>query len=143
MIFSAVLDELLPDLSGLHFANGLPGFPSLRRFDCKQWGEPGSPFVMLSSVERPQVEFVAMPPGLFFPSYDPELTRENLAFIAAESPAEVLVLVILTLGPTPEDATANLLGPLLINKTTGEAVQAVLAGSKAQTAVSLSSSREE
>jgi flagellar assembly factor FliW len=141
MIFSAVLDELLPDLTELHFANGLPGFPNLRRFSCERWGEPGSPFVMLSSLERPQVQFVAMPPGLFFPSFDPELTEENLALIDAASPSEVLVLVILTLGPTAEDATANLLGPVLVNQSTGASVQAVLAGSKNQTAVPLSAAR--
>jgi len=41
----------------------------------------------------------------------------------------VLVLVMVTLGPSPAEATANLLAPLVINRHTLEAVQTVLVSS--------------
>jgi flagellar assembly factor FliW len=37
--------------------------------------------------------------------------------------------VILTLHSRPEQTTANLLGPLVVNARSGQAVQAVLSGS--------------
>jgi flagellar assembly factor FliW len=39
------------------------------------------------------------------------------------------LLVILTLHSKPEETTANLLGPIVLNPGTGRAVQAVLSGS--------------
>ena len=39
------------------------------------------------------------------------------------------MLVILTLHSRPEDTTANLLGPVVVNVGNGQAVQAVLSGS--------------
>ena len=41
----------------------------------------------------------------------------------------MFVLVILTLHSRPEQTTANLLGPLVVNARSGQAVQAVLSGS--------------
>ena len=45
------------------------------------------------------------------------------------APTTCSVLVILTLHSTAEKSTANLLGPLVVNCATGQAVQAVLSGS--------------
>jgi flagellar assembly factor FliW len=49
--------------------------------------------------------------------------------VDAEGPDDVRLLVILTVHSTAEKSTANLLGPLVVNSTTGQALQAVLSGS--------------
>ena len=48
---------------------------------------PGSPFLLLSSVEDPDVGFVVVPPWVFYPEYEFELdtgTAERLGLTAAE-----------------------------------------------------------
>ena len=115
-------------LTEVHFAIGMPGFPELHRFGCDRWGGEDSVFLLLSSVEQTHIQFVATDPAVFFPHYRPDITSDTLARVGATSAEEVVLLVILTLGERPADATANLLGPVVVNISTHEAVQAVLAG---------------
>lgn len=129
-------------LTDLHFATGIPGFPELRRFSCGRWGGADSVFVLLSSLESDGVQFVATDPAVFFPDYAPDITADTLRRVGAASAGEVGLLVILTLGERPADATANLIGPLVINFVTREAVQAVLAGASELTRAPLVSGRQ-
>lgn len=115
--------EVIPEIT---FASGLPAFPEARRFAIVQWGGEGSPFSLLRSVDDPDLTFVVTHPIIFFPDYAPEIDDESAARIGLEDPDDALVLVILTLGNAPSDATANLLGPIVINQKTSEAIQAVL-----------------
>jgi flagellar assembly factor FliW len=113
----------------LDFAGGLPGFADLRRFALVRWGGDSSPLCLLKSIDRPEVEFVVAPPTVFFPDYEPELddgTAERLGLSLAD---DALMLVILTVDKSPADATANLLGPIVVNKNTLDAAQVVLADS--------------
>ena len=57
-------------------------------------------------------------------------TAERLGIHETE---DTLSLVILTLGETPQEATANLLAPLVINRHTGHAAQVVLPASDLST----------
>lgn len=102
----------------------LPGFPELRDLRCEPWGGEGSPFLVLSS-DTPPVRFVVVPPKVFFPDYKPEIPAEILSDLRLRTD-EGLLLVILTVGRTPEETTANLLGPLVVNSDSGRARQAVL-----------------
>jgi len=110
---------------------GIPGFPDARHFLLVPWGGEGSPFCLLRCVDTPegQPDFVVVPPTVFFPDYACDLddgTVERLGLLTA---ADVIVVVIITLGDRPDDATANLLGPVVINRRTRRAAQVVLAGS--------------
>jgi flagellar assembly factor FliW len=113
----------------LHFAAGLPGFGDLRRFALVRWGGDDSPLSLLKSLDREEVEFVVAPPAVFFPDYIPEVDDVTTERLNLNESADALVMVILTLGDRPVDATANLLGPIVVNSHTLEAVQVVLAGS--------------
>ena len=113
----------------LDFAGGLPGFADLRRFALVRWGGDNSPLCLLKSIDRPEIEFVVAPPAVFFPDYEPELddgTAERLGLSEAD---DALMLVILTVEKPPESATANLMGPIVVNKNTLDAAQVVLADS--------------
>ncbi len=117
-------------ISELHFAAGIPGFPEARHFSLRRWGpEEASPFCLLDCRDVTGLRFVAVGPGVFFPWYQPSFGAEVYQAIDAAGPEELVVLVILTLRPRPEDTTANLLGPVVVNARTGQAVQAVLSGS--------------
>jgi len=111
--------------SELHFASGLPGFPGTRVFGWVRWGPEGSPVRVLNAVEPPGLQFVVVAPEPFFPDYEPAFSSEHLAAVGLSAGAPATILVILTLGVTPADTTANLLGPLLVNPVSGQAIQAV------------------
>lgn len=119
----------LPAVTALCADGGLPGFPDAHHFQRVPWGGGATPFSILESDDREGLAFVVAPPGLFFADYLPVFDRPTLDRIGASNdPAEIEVLVILTLGETVADATANLLGPLVVNRATGAMVQAVLSG---------------
>jgi flagellar assembly factor FliW len=80
-------------------------------------------------LDDPDVRFLVMPPYLFFPDYVVDIDDATAARVHLERAEDCLLLVIVTLAGQPEDATANLLGPVVINLQTREGVQAVLAES--------------
>jgi flagellar assembly factor FliW len=95
-------------------------------FALVRWGDDASPLSLLRSVDLPDIQFVVIPPAVFFPEYAPEVddvTAERLGLNAAED------ALILTISEGPADATANLLGPIIVNQHSLEAAQVVLAGS--------------
>ncbi len=125
------------DVPELVFATGLPGFPGERRFALVRWGAFEGPYSLMVDLENPHVRFLVMPPYVFFPDYVVDLDDTIAAKIHLDRPESCLLLVIVTLGSTPEEATANLLGPVVVNLDTREGVQAVLAESGYSTRVPL------
>ena len=114
------------DFVEIRFAAGLPGFPHVHRFRLAPWGPPGSPYLSLRAVDDPDVGFVVVPPWVFYPDYEFDLddsTADRLALTYAE---EAIVLAVVTLRDRPEEATLNLLGPIVVNRHTHEAAQVVL-----------------
>ena len=114
------------DVAEITFPAGLPGFPHAHRFELAPWGPAGSPFLLLSSTEDPDVGFVVVAPWVFYPEYEFELdsgTAERLALGAAE---DAVVFTVVTLRERTEDSTVNLLGPIVVNRFTHEAAQVVL-----------------
>lgn len=114
------------DIPELHFRAGLPGFPGERRFALVRWGANEGPYSVLVDLDDNDVRFLVAPPALFFPQYEVELDDQSASTLGIEDASEALVLMIVTLGERPEDATANLLGPVVINVRTREALQVVL-----------------
>ena len=114
------------DLPELHFASGLPGFPDARRFLLVRLGDEHSPFSVLRHLEDDAgPEFVVTHPGLFFPDYAPEIAGR----LELKSADDALLLVIVTVADPVAASTANLLGPIVVNRTTRAAAQAVLGNS--------------
>lgn len=128
------------DVPELVFPTGLPGFPGERRFALVRWGAFEGPYSLMVDLDDPDVRFLVMPPYVFFPDYVVDLDDAIAAKIHLDKAENCLLLVIVTLGARPEDATANLLGPVVINLETREGVQAVLAESGYSTRVPLRSS---
>lgn len=120
-------DQELPEL---HFAGGLPGFPDARRFVLVRIGDDASPFSLLRSLdEDTQLEFVVTHPGLFFPDYEPEIDDDTANRLELKSADDALLLVIVTVADPVAASTANLLGPIVVNRHTRAAAQAILGSS--------------
>jgi flagellar assembly factor FliW len=118
--------ETQTEIPELHFAAGLPGFPDHRRFTLVWWGDEDGPFSILVSLDEPTVEFLVVPPAMFFPDYEPEIDDDVAERLGLETAEDALLLVIVTVGDDPAAATANLLGPIIVNRHTRDAIQAVL-----------------
>lgn len=113
----------------LRFILPLPGFPEARDFTLEPVEEQAGLLSILRSTDQPSLEFVVALPEAFFADYTPELddtTAERLGLTTAE---DALVLVILTVAERIEQTTANLMAPIVVNRKTGEALQALLVSS--------------
>lgn len=111
----------------IEFVTAVPGFPEARAWSLEAWGDDAeSPFRLLSSNDVDGLAFVVVPPFLFFPDYEPELDDATVDALDINAPEDVIVYVVLTIGETIEQTTANLLGPVVINLVNNRAAQAVL-----------------
>ena len=118
-----------PGATNLCFGAGIPGFPQAKEFSLRPWGTEPTPFSVLESQNVVGLCFVIVDPAVFFPWYEPHFGAEVYQALDTAVGDDLKIFVILTLHSKPEDTTANLLGPLVIDAQTGRAVQAVLSGS--------------
>jgi flagellar assembly factor FliW len=114
------------DVRELRFDDGIPGFPDQHRFTLSRWGGDDSPFSLLESVDDAALRFVVVPPEVFFPTYAPVLGDDDAARLGLTEADDAIVLVVVTLGDAAADATANLLGPVVINRHSLSGAQVVL-----------------
>jgi len=107
------------------FAQGIPGFEDSRRFAVLR-PDPESPFAYLQSADRPELVLLVANPFFFFPEYDFELPDAAVAELELASPEEAAVWVVITVPEKPEQATANLLAPIVLNARTRRGRQTIL-----------------
>ncbi len=109
----------------IRFASSLAGFPRHKRFALFPY-EENSPFYILQSVSNAELTFLLVDPYRFFDGYVFELADDYAADFgfAADNPPAVYALT--TLHDKLEDATVNLLGPVLVNWANRTAAQITL-----------------
>lgn len=112
----------------LRFADGIPGFGQLRRFQLLSLGDD-SAFQLLQSSEDPDVSMVVVVPWLFFPDYEIDLPEEERERLAIDRPEDAVVFSPVTLAAEERTVYVNLVGPFVVNPTTGEGRQIVLTDS--------------
>ena len=104
---------------------GLLGFEHMK--DYLLIAKPGeAPFHWLQVKNNPALAFVVIEPFFFLPDYRPDIPQADVDFLGLSSPDDAVVYVIVTVGG-PRRATANLKGPVVINRNTGLAKQVVIA----------------
>ncbi len=118
---------LLPTRPHLAVTGGLAGFPSSERYALDQVVD-GGPLFRLTSLDEEGLEFVVAAPAVFFPDYAPVIDDVAARRLGLAGEDDALVLVVLTLGSTARDATANLLAPIVVNRRDGRAAQVVAEG---------------
>ncbi len=104
----------IPDTDVLELPEGLVGFNLYNRFTILKDPEQ-EPFLWLQSLDESDLAFVVVNPFLFFPGYEINVKRSDLASIGLEDIAGAEVLSIVTIPTNPMDLTANLRGPLVVN----------------------------
>jgi flagellar assembly factor FliW len=106
------------------FPHGLFGFEALQ--DYLLLDTERQPFYWLQSMDAEHIAFVLVSPFLFRPDYELNVSNEELAEIGIHSPEKALILSIVTIPPDEGPMTANLQGPLIINRDNRMGKQAVL-----------------
>ena len=110
----------------IDFQGGLPGFESIERYALiPHSGE--SPFLWLQAVDAPEPAFVVTDPRLYKRDYAPALPPKVLKELGAADPDKLAILAIISIPhDAPEQATANLMAPLVINPVTRRGTQVIL-----------------
>lgn len=113
------------DIPVLTMVGPMLGFPEHGRFGLARLDEQGA-VCDLRSLDDPDLRFVVVPPALFFPDYAPEITDATAEQLQARTADDLVALVVVTLGEEPNEATANLLAPVVLNPAQRLAAQVVL-----------------
>jgi flagellar assembly factor FliW len=117
--------RVLPALE-LTFPVGLPGFKDARRFRLEPLGDGMSlnPFGRLVALDTvvladgslaEGVRLIVAAPGLLWPDYTVEIDDATEALLQLEEASDAAALVVVTLGDSIENSTANLFAPLVFN----------------------------
>jgi len=111
--------------------SGMLGFPDEKRYAIVQHKE-NSPFFWYQSVDDPALAFVITSPFFFVPDYsvplDDAVNQMSWDDENIEEKVELYVVVNIPNG-SPNKMTANLIGPILINTDTLQALQMVVTDS--------------
>jgi len=105
-----------------HFPLGLPGFTACRRFLTLR-PQPAQPLVVLQSLDQVEVAFLTLPVGMLVMDYALQLVEQDRRVLGPHVEGWHL-LAMLSL-PASGLATANLLGPLVLDPATRTGVQAI------------------
>ncbi|MEL3908501.1 MAG: flagellar assembly protein FliW [Treponemataceae bacterium] len=110
---------------------GFYGFEDCHDFALIDSEQP--PFFWMQSLEDKSLAFIVIDPFLFRPDYELDIDDESLKPIEATSPENLLVFALVTVPADGSPITANLQGPLIINKANKKAMQVVAGGEKWKT----------
>lgn len=104
---------------------GLLGFEQMKAYLLiAKNGE--APFQWLQVRGNPSLAFVVIDPFTFLPEYRPDIPQADVEFLGLSQPSDAALYVIVTVNG-PRHATANLKGPIVVNRATGVAKQVVIA----------------
>jgi flagellar assembly factor FliW len=118
----------LDEAAILHFPMGLPGFEHCQRFAILEQ-PPVAPIVFLQSLDLPDVCFLAAPIAAIDPAYELAVSPDDLRSIGRDTADDVVCLAILAPAENGQ-FTANLLAPVVIDRKTRRAIQAVRVDSR-------------
>jgi flagellar assembly factor FliW len=110
------------------FPAGLLGFEKFKDYillDARQ-----KPFFYLQSIDVSDLAFILIDPFLFRPDYSLDVNDDSLVDIGVSQPDDVLVFAIVTVPGEGGSVTANLMGPLIINKANRLGIQTILGDSR-------------
>ncbi len=94
--------------------DGMLGFGDIKEYVLIQHNE-GSPFLWYQAVHEPNLAFVIVDPFTFFPDYEVQLTKADLDALKCEKLTDLAVFAVVVIPENPENMTANLRGPIVIN----------------------------
>jgi flagellar assembly factor FliW len=117
----------------LHFPWGLLGFPDVHEYALLAIA-PDVPFKCLQAMHGIDLAFILMDPFMLAPDYQVVIQAQELRDLDVQDQKNLGLLAILTIPKgSPNQATANLQGPILVNTENYRAKQIVLVQSSYHT----------
>ena len=113
------------------FPSGLFGFESLKDYVLLDAAQ--QPFYWLQSLDEEDTAFILIDPFIFRPDYEMDISTEELRPIGITESEKAVIFSIVTIPSDNSPMTANLQGPLVINRDSRLGIQAVLADSRWKT----------
>jgi flagellar assembly factor FliW len=115
----------------LQMTTGLFGFEQITDYVVLE--SEYKPFLWLQSVKESGLAFLLVDPFIFFSDYEIDVDDVALEEIEVKDPSDVVVMVIVTVPSSGGSVTANLQGPVIINKKNSKAKQVILNDNRWQT----------
>ena len=114
----------------IQFANGIVGFPELKDFALIYDEEKGtdSDVRWMQSIQEPNFAIPVIDPLSIKPDYNPVVEDELLNPVGEINPAELLVLVTITVPTDITQMSINLRAPIIINAAVKKACQIIVEG---------------
>ncbi|NHN33868.1 flagellar assembly protein FliW [Paenibacillus agricola] len=117
----------IQDTEVITFSQGLPGFEQLQQYVIIK-PNLELPFSFLQSVEDGEVAFIVVSPFVFYPAYEFDISEDAKQELAIKEETDVLVWNIVSIRDNLEDATINLLAPIIVNNKDLLGKQIILQG---------------
>lgn len=111
--------------------NGFYGFEQFKSFALID--APQKPFIWVQSTEKKDLAFLAIDPFIFRGDYEIDIDDSLLDPLGISSPSDVLVFALITVPSDGTSITANLQGPLIINRVNNLAMQVILTDARWKT----------
>ncbi len=106
---------------------GMIGFPEVQRLELILNPEE-LPLMWLRAVHNHALNFIIVEPQGLIPDYVVEISDDDAELLGIASAADVLLFNVVNLrADTPESATVNLIGPIVVNRRTLVGRQIVIA----------------
>lgn len=110
------------------FPSGLYGFEDYHRYAIIE--AEYKPFFWLQSLDESSLAFLIVDPFLIASGYEIDIDDKTLCEIGIDSPADVILFSIITVPADGSAVTANLQGPIVVNRKNNMALQVILSDSK-------------
>lgn len=135
-----MLTELKPEIEmaktgkgeAITFPRGLLGFEDYHEFRLERdlsW----EPLAKLQSVQDPRISFVIAPPRVFLTDFCVRIDPMEVAELELDGISDAELWSIVTIPEDPRKMSANLQGPIVINRIRGLGKQVVLTRSEYST----------
>ena len=107
----------------VQFPRGIFGFGHIHEYALLDSATP--PFYWLQSTENRDLAFVLINPYIVAEDYVLDIASEDMDAIGSPDPDDLLVFAIVTIPEERHNMSCNLQGPLIINRRTRVARQAI------------------
>ena len=111
------------------FKKGIPGFENIKEYELKKL-ESNPVFYELKSITEENIGFIVISPFEIDKKYEIDIPENIVKELLINSPNDVMILNILTLGQTINKTTVNMKAPLIINANNGLGMQIILQSDK-------------
>ena len=123
-IRSRVFGEItVSEKQHISFPDGILGFEFIKEYYLLDID--GSPFYSLQAAGEAEIAFILIQPGTFMQDYRLAIGSADLETLGVKDASELLDFAIVTVPENTAEMTANLQGPIVINKKTRVARQII------------------